>query len=90
MSRPATDLLEDVHVSDLQSPEAEVVHQDQKRLLLSAISKLPLGLQQAVTLYLEDFSNREIGEILGLSQGAVAVRLTRALTALSKLMEPQK
>lgn len=90
MSRPATDLLEDIHISDLDSPEVEVQHQDQKRLLLTAIGKLPLGLQQAVTLHLEDFSNREIGEILGLSEGAAAVRLTRARASLSKLMEQQK
>tara|TARA_R110000824_G_scaffold256634_1_gene445661 strand:+ start:18271 stop:18774 length:504 start_codon:yes stop_codon:yes gene_type:complete len=90
MSRPATDLLEDIHISDLASPEAEMQHQDQKRVLLTAIGKLPLGLQQSVTLHLEDFSNREIGEILGLSEGAVAVRLTRARASLSRLMEQQK
>lgn len=90
MSRPTTDLLEDIHISDHDSPEKEAQHRDQKRALLRAIGKLPLGLQQCVTLHLEDFSNREIGEILGLSEGAVAVRLTRARAGLSKLMEQQK
>lgn len=87
MSRPTTEILEDSHVSSEKSPETQAQQKGQKEILLQAIGALPLGLRQTVSLYLEDFSNREIADILGLSEGNVAVRLTRARTRLSKYME---
>ncbi len=90
MSNPSTGPLEGKHLSDLPSPETEAVAQDNMRALLLAVNRLPLGLRQTVSLYLEDFSNREIAEILGLSEGNVAVRLTRARRSLSQLMEKSR
>jgi DNA-directed RNA polymerase specialized sigma24 family protein len=41
------------------------------------------------TLYLEDFSAREIAETLGISEGAVFTRVTRLREALRKVMETE-
>lgn len=60
---------------------------DQKRLrLLQAVRALPLSLQQAVTLALEGFSQREIGDALGITANNVAVRLNRARKVLKTLL----
>jgi len=50
--------------------------------LLAAVRALPLPLRQAVILHLEGFSDEEAGTSLGISTGAVAVRLTRARATL--------
>ena len=54
--------------------------------LLQAIQRLPLGYRQAITLALEDFSMREIGQALAIGEGAAAVRLSRARAMLAEMM----
>lgn len=51
-----------------------------------AIVALPLPMRQVLTLALEGLPHREIGEVLGLSEGNVAVRLSRARRALRRLL----
>ena len=46
--------------------------------LRHAVSRLPRSLQQVVVLRLEGLHDAEIGEIVGITEGNVAVRLTRA------------
>jgi RNA polymerase sigma factor (sigma-70 family) len=46
--------------------------------LQGVIVRLPLGLRQVVLMTLEGFKMREVAEILGVSENAVAVRLTKA------------
>ena len=58
----------------------------QHERLADAVRRLPLGQRQAVVLYLEDFSQAEIAATLGITEGAVAVRLTRARDALAASM----
>jgi len=50
--------------------------------LMAAIKRLPLGLKEAIALALEGLTSREIGEVLGISDNAVDVRLHRARRAL--------
>jgi RNA polymerase sigma-70 factor (ECF subfamily) len=57
--------------------------------LLTAVRALPLPLRQAVILHLEGLSDDEAGSALGISTGAVAVRLTRARAALRAALAPQ-
>ncbi len=52
--------------------------------LQEAITRLPLGLRQVVLMALEGFKSREIAEILGVSENAVAVRLTKARKRLKE------
>jgi RNA polymerase sigma factor (sigma-70 family) len=59
--------------------------QRQDRLHL-AVQELPLGLRQVVILALEGLPHRDIAEVVGISENNVAVRLTRARAALSRLL----
>lgn len=53
-----------------------------------AISKLPLGQRQVLTLVdLEEFSYTEVADILGLPAGTVMSRLCRARRALRDLLQ---
>lgn len=64
------------------SPEAAVERRQRQASLQGAVRHLPLGLRQVLTLTLEGLSQREIGEVIGISEGNVAVRLTRARKTL--------
>ena len=50
--------------------------------LLAVVQRLPGLHRDVVVLSLEGLSNGEIGQVLGISEGNVAVRLTRARAAL--------
>jgi RNA polymerase sigma factor (sigma-70 family) len=47
---------------------------------------LPVGHKQMIVLMLEGLSHAEIGEVLGITENNVAVRLTRARKALKEEM----
>lgn len=72
----------------LPGPEEQADARQRRRRLRAAVRRLPLAARQVVTLSLEGLSHREIGEVLGISENNVAVRLSRARTALRKLLEP--
>lgn len=57
--------------------------------LMAAIRRLKPADRQVVLLYLEDLTAAEIGEVTGLSAGAVAVRIhrTKALLAAPYIQE---
>lgn len=61
-----------------RDPEATTLALDQQRRLVAAIRRLPLGARQVLTSTLEGIPQREIAEILGISESNVAVRLHRA------------
>jgi RNA polymerase sigma-70 factor (ECF subfamily) len=66
-----------------RSPSAVWAEQEQQRLLLTALRRLPLDHQIAVELfYWEGLSGAEIAEVLGIAPGTVRSRLTRAREAL--------
>ena len=65
----------------------EVSHQDLKTLLDRAFSYLPVQTRQALELhYLADIPQREVAALLGLSTGALEVRLSRARRQLRQLL----
>lgn len=74
-------------VSDLCNPELEVTQTQQSKRMLMAIQKLPLSLRQVMLLKLEDLSNIEIAETLGLSESNVGVRINRSKQQLIELMQ---
>lgn len=63
--------------SEAESPGA-VLQALRREELLTAVQRLPGLLRDVIVLSLEGLSNAEIGEVLGISDGNVAVRLTRA------------
>ncbi len=78
--------LADEIVDDNISPEGDLIHARRQQRLIIAINRLPLSLRQVILLKLEDLNNMEIGEVLGLSDSNVAVRLNRAKEKLSDLL----
>ncbi len=80
---PALDMSEAEHVRDpAESPESQTVRRQQRARLDAAIRGLPMVHHQVLMLALEDLSGAEIGAVLGISESAAAVRLTRARRAL--------
>ena len=67
--------------SALQAQQRETVD-----LLYQAIRQLPKADAALVLLYLDELSYREMGEVLGISESNVGVKLNRAKKALSALM----
>ncbi len=78
---------DDAPVATSDADPERVASEGQRRARLqSAVQRLPLGLRQVVVLTLEGLSQREIGDVLGISENNVAVRLSRARVALARLM----
>ena len=57
--------------------EHELLDEEKRRLLVDSIRGLPATDRQIILLHLENLSYAEIKEITGLSETAVAARLTR-------------
>ena len=66
----------------VQAQQRETVEQ-----LYKAIHQLPKADTALVLLYLEGLSYRDMGEVLGISESNVGVKLNRAKRALSELMK---
>jgi RNA polymerase sigma-70 factor (ECF subfamily) len=64
-----------------QAQQRETVEQ-----LYEAIHQLPKADAALVLLYLDELSYREMGEVLGISESNVGVKLNRAKKALTALM----
>lgn len=67
-------------------PEASALAGQRNVRLRRAVGRLPLGHRQVIVLTLEGMSHAEIGEVLGLTENNVAVRLTRARARLRDLL----
>lgn len=74
-------------VDNTPTPEDTASKSNRMRILMVGIDKLSLSQRQLITLYLEDFNHREIGDILGISEGNASVRLTRARKNLINIMD---
>lgn len=70
--------------------EGEVAQQAVSEWLLRAIHRLQPADRQVMLLYLEDLSAAEIGEVTGISSGAVAVRIHRIKALLSGQLDPKE
>jgi RNA polymerase sigma-70 factor (ECF subfamily) len=64
-------------------PEREVVDHDARQRLLALIQALKPADRQLTLLYLEDLDAAAIGEVTGLSAGAIAVKIHRIKAALA-------
>ena len=87
--RPAAhDLEEASTLADPAGSPETLASDDQRRLLLlEAVRALPMIQRQVVTLSLEGLSHKEIGEVLGISETNVAVRLSRGKSALRERLQ---
>ncbi|NJL28565.1 MAG: sigma-70 family RNA polymerase sigma factor [Thermoanaerobaculia bacterium] len=71
-------------------PEAVTAALERHRQLLAALRRLPVGQRQVLALALEGLAQREIAEVVGISESNVAVRLHRARGALRAELEASK
>jgi RNA polymerase sigma-70 factor (ECF subfamily) len=68
------------------SPEAAALAAERSEALFRAVRNLPLPQRQTVSLVLEGFSHREVGEALGMTENHVAVTVHRAKRALRRAL----
>jgi len=86
-ARPETDLLDELVAPRLPEPG---ISDELRRKTAQAFRRLPPKLQVAATLALiEEQPYKEIAEALGISTGAVKVRVFRALRFLRKALKQQ-
>lgn len=80
--------LDDAETIADPAPGADVAveQRSQHELLMRHVQGLPETLRSVVILRLEGMNDLEIAEVLGITAGNVAVRLTRARTALRSAM----
>ena len=73
-----------------ESPEDAVGRDQVRDIVRRAIDQLPVQYRSVVLLRdIEELSGAETGKLLGLTTGAVKVRLHRARRALRELLDPQ-
>ena len=70
-------------------PESELQEGERRDQLREAVRRLPLTARQVIVLSLEGLSQREIGDVLGITENNVAVRLTRARKLLRQALETE-
>jgi RNA polymerase sigma-70 factor (ECF subfamily) len=63
---------------------------DRRRELLDAVRRLEPVERELALLYLEGLTAREIGNVLGISEGNAAVRLTRLRERLAQMLNPKE
>jgi len=89
--RPPQQSLDDLEEADepvdpRPHPDERLAQMNQRERLTSAVQSLPVAHKQIIVLMLEGLSHAEIGEVLGITENNVAVRLTRARKALKDAM----
>jgi RNA polymerase sigma-70 factor (ECF subfamily) len=60
------------------TPEMQASAGESRERLLEAVRAIPLGHRQVIALLLEGMTHAEIAEVLGITEGNVAVRAARA------------
>jgi RNA polymerase sigma-70 factor (ECF subfamily) len=70
--------------------DERVIESQQRERLMWAIRELGAVDRQVVTLHLEELSYREIQEITGMSEGAIATRLSRIRGRLAEQVRKQE
>jgi RNA polymerase sigma factor (sigma-70 family) len=71
-------------------PDEQLARAHQRDRLRSAIQRLPLVYRQVLMLMLEELSQAEMAEVLGISENNVAVRLNRARKALKAALQEER
>lgn len=72
--------------SEHYGPQERLIKNEEQENLQNAVLKLSQPLRQVVLLVLEGLSNKDVSDILGISENNVAVRLLRAKKKLSEFL----
>ncbi|MGH9688534.1 MAG: RNA polymerase sigma factor [Candidatus Acidiferrales bacterium] len=78
MKVPPSIALDDQIPSRKDTPEHLAIARDRRAALMTAVQRLPLTYRQPVMLVLEGLTFDEVGQVLGITSNAVAVRMSRA------------
>lgn len=74
----------DTDVADTRpDPDHQVLAQERRTQLRRAVAQLPVAIRQVVVMALEELPRKEIADILGLSENAVGLRLSRGKKLLA-------
>ncbi len=73
-----------------EGPDEEAAQQLRREALFAAIRELPLADRRVVTLHLDGLSYAEIEQTTGLSQSAIATRLSRARARLAERLNAKE
>jgi RNA polymerase sigma-70 factor (ECF subfamily) len=80
----------DAHSDQLPHPEARVLERERRDRLTQLIRALPPVDRQLILLHLEELSTRDIAEVSGLSENAVATRLSRIRSRLAERVQQRE
>lgn len=85
--RPLVTLDEIEHLPTAQNASSELEYNQAAERLNEVIRKLGPPDRQIITLYLEGFDAASIAEVVGLSAGAIATRVSRLKTQLARMFQ---
>ncbi len=88
-----TDIFKSLNVepgSEDPDPEDRLIRNEEQNNLSKIISRLSFPLRQVIILHIEGQSNKEISDILGISENNVAVRIFRAKKDLTEILTENK
>lgn len=83
---PTAEIPEKLEADD-PNPEQSAMEASERRALIEATRKLPPPQREVIVLVLEGFSYAEISEMLDIAPNALALRLSRAKSALKSMLE---
>jgi len=88
--RGRVQLRRDTDDPPVSSAEAAVMAEQDRRLVLAAVSRLPVRMREILALrYYLDLPYEEIAGLLGVSKGTVSSTISRALAALGRDLEEE-
>ena len=73
--------------SAAEPADLAIVAREKRDVMLTAIRQLPAIERQVVVLHLEGLSYQEIEQVSGLSQSAIATRLSRIRARLTEVVQ---
>lgn len=76
--------LDEIEPRNTASPEMLAIDAERRQMLVDAVRSLGGHDKQIVLLHLEGLSNAEITDVVGMSEGTVATRLTRIRKRLAE------
>ncbi len=83
--------VENENLTGISDPKLEIETGLERQELLKVITSLPQNQRQVIILkFIEGLDNREIGQVMDKSEGAIRVLQMRALTALRQKLEDEK
>ncbi len=72
---------------EVQRTEANKEQAEAQNWLMHAIGTLPDDLRDTVALVMDDMNHREVGEVLGISEGTVSWRMSEVKKHLKRIKE---